>query len=213
MPGNPKLSRGRFFWAHIICAVAGAAVSVLVITAEGSHPPLIIFLPVILVVWALGHLAIWGIRLLARKGRDRSNEPGPWPPGLILALVGAGAGALFGIFQLLSLYWGARIFADDGLSLMIVWIVHALCFSGILLRHNGSRYLAAALSFGWAALLGRQIQDYLFHHQGSIGFDTLAAFAAVSLLVIFEIHLLRSRRIRRFLGGFFGEDASGTDRS
>ena len=203
MPINSKFSRGPFFWAHILWAAVCVAVSILMITSQGGHPPLIIFLPVVLVAWPLGHLVIWGIRRLARWGRGRSNNSESWPPMLHLTLIGTGSGTLFGIYQLAALIWGKQIFANNKLwiILMIIWVIHGLCFSAILLRLNGSRFLAASLYFGWAGLLGWQIQQYLVTYQKLIAVDILIGFGVVSLLVFLGIHLLTSKRINRFLDG------------
>jgi hypothetical protein len=173
------------------------------VTVQGGHPPLIIFFPVVVLVWPLGHFAIWGIRRLAHRGRDRSNNSESWPPGLLLTLIGTGSGTLFGIFQLGALIWGTQIFSNDELwiTLMIIWVIHGLCFLGIILRLNKSRFLAAALYFSWAGLLSWQIQQYIVAYQKFVAVDILIGLVAVSLLAVLGIHMVMSNRINRFLEG------------
>jgi hypothetical protein len=186
-PTHVPQSRRRV--AHAVWAAVCICVCLLLVSAgRQGHPPAVILLPVVFVVWAVGHGLIWGALRLAAAGRRKGAGAADgqlWPLGLKVAAVCTAAVALLGVAQ-----WAA---------MLLVWLVHAACFAALLLRRRWSRPLSAALAFGWAALLGVQVAEH-FRRASS---DTTGLFIAVALMVsllLFGFHLVSSSKARSFLG-------------
>jgi uncharacterized membrane protein YbhN (UPF0104 family) len=101
--GDPKVRRGGRV-AHAVWAALAVLVSLLLIFGGKGHPPPIILLPLVIIVWVVGHFAVWGVEWLAVKGRRGASgterEGKSWPVGLKLALVGTGIGAAVGMLQI-----------------------------------------------------------------------------------------------------------------
>ncbi len=91
-------TKGRATVAHAVWAAIGVAVCLLLIlTGRKGHPPAVIFLPLVLVAWAMGHGLIWGALRLAAAGRRKTASAADgqsWPRGLRVAAFGTAAGAL-----------------------------------------------------------------------------------------------------------------------
>jgi hypothetical protein len=130
------------------------------------------------------------VQHLAAKGRwnaaRTAAENQPWPVGLRLALVGTGAAALFGICQVVGtlMQGGWYPYHDAGLraAILAVWLAHAACFAGLLLRQPWSRLLSATLATGWALLLGTQIAEQL---AAAASTDTAGVLVAAGLMALF----------------------------
>ena len=92
MIDSPKDRRG--YAAHAAWAVLAAVASLLMIFTINKGYPHIAFLPLVILVWVVGHLAISGVARLAVKGRHVAIETGSegrsWPVGLRLAVIGTG---------------------------------------------------------------------------------------------------------------------------
>jgi hypothetical protein len=187
-------------------AVGIVACLVLALTAQESHPPAVILLPLALVVWAVGHGLIWGVlRLVARgqRGARTATDAQPWPLVLRLAVVSTGAPALAGVVQVVGTVVAGRLYpfhhAGDWAAVLVVWLVHAACFAGLLLRQGWSRLMSATLAFGWASLLGVQVAEHLGPGRPSGGTDILVALVLMALLFALGICLVSSRKARLFL--------------
>ncbi len=163
-------------------------------------------LPVVWVVWALGHGGLWMVRRLAVRGRSRAVGSGgavpSWPPGLILAAAGTGLTAAGGaLLVLLTLVqWKEGRFLDlVWVTIVAVWLANGVCCAGLLLRRAWSGLYAALLCFGWAALLGAQIVDHLVRGSPIKEGELVIAIVLISVGVLFGWHLATSRRIKAFL--------------
>ncbi len=208
MIGNPDSgSRRRWRVAHAAWAVLAVALSLFLAFTKGGHPPLIFLLPPVLVVWVVGHFAIWGVRWLAAKGRrlasGTAGEGRPWPVGLRLALLGTGVGTSIGVFQLLMTALQGELYPFHYASLwavmLAVWLVHGACFAGLLLRRRWSRFMGAMLAFGWAMLLASQIAEHLPRGASSDTAGLLIAFGMMVVILLFGLHLAASREVKSFL--------------
>ena len=201
-------SQGRPRLAHAAWAAVGTMVCLLlVLTGQKGHPPAVIFLPHALVVWAVGHGLIWGVHRLAAKGRrigiQTATASQSWPVGLRLAVVSTGAAALVGVAQVIGTVlegrWYPYHYAGEWAAMMVVSLVHAACFAGLLRRRRWSRLLSATLALGWAALLGAQIAEHLAPNASSDTTGLLIAAGLMALLLLFGCYLAWSRRARSFL--------------
>ena len=190
---------------HIIWALLSASLCVFLVFADGSgHPPIVIFLPLVLAIWCFGHGALWrqvaGGKELAAQGKGQIDT---WPPGLIVALIGTGIVSCVGIVQLAgTLLIGMTYpFAGSlwGVAIAVA-LAHGACFVGILLRRPWSRPTTAVLSIGWTLLLVWQIIEQLVHGHPINLAEYVTLFVGVALVSFFGYHLLSSRRIRAFLG-------------
>lgn len=188
-------------WAAA-CIVVGL---LLVFSGGGGHPPAAILLPLVVLAWVVGHGLLWGAFRLAATGRRTRADAAdgqPWPLGLRVAVVGTAAAGLLGVVQVIGTVVTGKwyLVRDAGLwaAMLLVWMVHAACFTALLLRRRSARPFSAALAFGWAALLGVQVVAQLW--SGSP--DTPGLLIAVAIMVsllLFGAHLLVSSKTRSFL--------------
>lgn len=198
---HPRVAHAA--WAAV-CFVASL---LLVVNGRQGHPPAIILLPVVLLAWAVGHGFIWGAQRLADKGRRMAaptvTSGQRWPLALRLAAIGTGSAALVGAAQVVGTLfkgsWYPFNHASYWWAMLLVWVVHAICFAGLLLRRRWSRLLSATLAFGWAALLGLQVAEHLAPGAPSDTTGVLIAIALMVVLVLFGYYIASSSRTRSFL--------------
>lgn len=204
--GEPPQSSRRV--AHAVwAALCIVACLLLVVNGRQGHPPAIILLPVVLLAWAVGHGFIWGAQRLADRGRRMAaptvTNGQRWPLALRLAAIGTGSAALVGAAQVVgTLFKGSWYpFNDAGIwwAMLAVWVVHAACLAGLLLRKGWSRLLSATLAFGWAALLGSQVAEHLGPGTSSDTTGALIAIALMVVLVLLGYYIASSSRTRSFL--------------
>lgn len=196
------LARAHVAWA----AVGLGASALLLVGGRGGHPPATIFLPHLLLAWAAGHGLIWGVQRLAARGRPGGDvaDRGAWPIALRLTAIATGAATLVGVAQVggtvLEGHWYP--YHDAGLwtAMLVVWLLHAACCAGLLLRRRWSRLLGAAIACGWAALLGAQIAGQLARGVSPGRADLWLAGALLAALVAFGAYLASSGAVRSFLG-------------
>ncbi len=203
MAGFTKYFGGRFKWAHLVWAFLALGLSLLPIFGGGTgHPPAILLLPLVLVLWGIGHVVLWGIAWLMVKGRSAEGTPGSWPVGLIIALIGTGLVGFHGAVQLVVTFAIGEWYPFKGALWFVglaIALAHAAGFVGMLLRHSWARAIAAGLSIGWALLLSRQIVDHVSSgYRIEIG-ELVLALAGIAVLLVFGIHLWRSHRIKAFM--------------
>lgn len=199
-------SRGPLI-AHAVWGVIGFSLCVLFALVPGGHPPLMIFIPLIVAVWFVGHIAIWGAGRIAARGRraaiEADAEARAWPLGLVAVLVLAGIAGAIGLLQLVVSVLMRELYPFDPPGLwaftMTIWIAHGACFVGLLLRKRWSRYLCAALPLGWAALLVVQIVDHLAHGRPAEPVEMTIAVGLMLLLSAFACYLITSKRIELIL--------------
>lgn len=178
----------------------------LVLAGEG-HPAPIIFLPLVAVIWVVGHIVVWGVGWLADKGRLPGTAAGgatqTWPIGLKLALIGTGVGGSVGIIQIVVTLFIGRLYPYRGATLwttmLIIWLLHGTSFVGLLLRRRWSRFFSSAIAFAWALLSVWQIVEHLVRgYRLEIG-SLLILVLATAFLALFGFHLATSSRVKSFL--------------
>jgi hypothetical protein len=209
MSSAPALaSIGRWGLVHAAWAALALIVCLyLILTDQSGHPPPIFLVPYVLVAWVVGHGLIWSVQHLATRGRRMAariaTESQPWPVGLRLALVGTGAVALVGIVQVVGTVlegrWYPYRYAGLWVVMLLVCLVHAACFAGLLLRRRWSRLLSAMMAVGWAMMLGWQIAEQLASTAATDPGGLLIASALMVLLVLFGAYLAASRKVKSFL--------------
>jgi len=203
---SPKDRRGyAAHAAHAAWAVIAVVVSLLMIfTINKGHPPFIVFLPLVILVWVV---AIWVVAWLVVKGRRLASGTGSegrsWPVGLRLALIGTGVLTSLGVFQILVTGYLGRLYpyhyANLWALVLVIKLVHAACFVGLLLRQRWSRHVSALLAVGWAMLLASQIAEHLPPRAPSNIAELMIAFGIMVFLFILGLHLVVSREVKSFL--------------
>ena len=201
-------SRKKFAIHGAWATVAVVICLLMILFGSKGHPPAAIFLPLVILVWVAGHAAIWGITwLLARgrgSGRKTSHDTGSWPISLRIAAVATGIVTSAGLFQLVMSGALGKLYpyhyAGLWTTMLVVKLVHALCFAGLLLRKTWSRPLGALLAVGWATLLVLQIAEHLSRGTISNRAELAIAFGIVVMLLAFGLHLTVSDKVKSFLG-------------
>ena len=200
---NEKRQRSRGVRiAHGVWGSINFAICLLLVLAGGGHPPPMIFVPVVAVVWLVGHVFIWISGRIAAIGRRSAPEGGvvSWPPVLIIALVLTGLASALGIIQVTVSVFMSELYPFRQAPLwaitMAIWILHGACFVGLLLRKRWSQWLVAALPLGWAALLVLQIGEHLVRGYPIDPTELAIVVALVTVLSLFAWYLARSRRVR-----------------
>ena len=179
----------------------------MIFTINKGHPPLIVFLPLVILVWVAGHLAIWGVAWLVVKGRrvasGTRSEGRSWPVGLRLAVIGTGVLTSAGVFQILVTGYLGRLYpyhyANLWTIMLVIKLAHAACFVGLLLRQQWSRLGTALLAVGWAMLMASQIAEHLPPRAPSNFAELMIAFGIMVFLFILGLHLVVSRKVKSFL--------------
>jgi len=204
--GNPKFRRGRRV-AHSLWAAVAVSVSLLLVLGGRGHPPPIIFLPLVIVVWVAGHFTVWGVDWLAAKGRRLAGENEgrvkSWPVGLRLALIGTGVAAAIGLLQIIVTVYQRKMYPFHDVTLwtimMVIWLVHGACLVGLLLRRPWSRLVSVMLALAWALLSASQLAEHLARGYRVDIAELLIVSASMVFLILFGLHLATSSRIRSFL--------------
>lgn len=169
--------------------------------AEG-HPPGIIFVPVAVAIWLLGHGVLWITRFLGERGQSASNNSVSWPISIVAAVAGTGVGSFLGILAMAwPLLGGAGLTASQIPYVAVAWGVHAFAFGGLLTRKHWGRWLAGIVAFGWGGIMAAQIVDHLLHSRPVEPLGMIVAVSLAVLLLVIGIHITFGKRPREFTGG------------
>jgi hypothetical protein len=122
---------------------------------------------------------------------------------VIFGLLGTGVASLLGIVQALGSGVQGRWYPypDPALwvTMLVVWVLHGMCFVALLVRQPWSRYLAALLALGWALLLGRQLAEGLMSSTRGSTADLLFAAALLVLLLVLAAAFVSSAAVKSHL--------------
>jgi len=187
---------------HIVWAILGVSICILLATAKGGHPPGLVFVPVAAVIWLTGHVLLWASRKLAIRGRrlaeNRNIAAGKWPLPIILLTLFFGFVFFFGV---LGIAWQVFIERDGlrGLAVPLAyWVPSSLCFFGILLRQDWSRILAGSGFMVVAViLLYEMIASFTRGYRNSTT-EWVMVIVIFILLTLFGYYILRSSSIKAF---------------
>ncbi len=173
----------------------------MLVTAKG-HPPGIVFAPVALAIWLLGHALLWLIRRMAIRGRSRATKiqaaHDKWPPTLIVLAVSCGVVFIFGSFALVLKILFDRDWPPGVSMLLAVWVTSSVCFFGILLRRNWSRIIAGAGLLAVAVILLYEMIASSVRGYANSTTELLTGSAIFVALLLIGQHVVRSRRIKDF---------------
>lgn len=187
---------------HIILAIIGISITAIFATSTTGHPPGIVFTPIVVGLWAVGHLLLWLSKKLALQGTQLAENgegaEGAWPLTLVLLAFVFGCVFVFGLFGIIFKILFENNWQSKLPSMLIIWLLPSICFVGILLRQAWSRILASG-GFVVAALflLYQMIESAV---RGNRVTALEWAIAVVILLVFLFLgqHIFRSSRIKAF---------------
>ncbi len=95
-------------WLHIVWAIIGASICVLLATLRGGHPPGLVFVPIVAAIWVVGHVMLWLSHNLVVRGKylsdNRDSVRGKWPVVLTILVILCGIILVFGVFGLASFF-------------------------------------------------------------------------------------------------------------
>lgn len=191
-----------FRWLHIVWAITGASICILLATATGGHPPGLVFVPIAAAIWLAGHGMLWGSHKFAMRGKyladNRDIAPGKWPLTIVLLVFLFGIVFIFGLSGIVWQLLSERDWLHELAIPLAVWIPSSLCFFGILLRQDWSRILAGS-GFILVAiiLLYEMIASSIRGYQNSTT-EWVVVIIIFLLLLLFGQHVLRSSRIKAF---------------
>lgn len=191
-----------FRWLHTVVALIGLAVCGLLLSADSGHPPGIVFVPLAVAVWLVIHLFIGLTQFFARKGRQRAHTLGSesqkWPVALVLIVFACSALFLYGTGGLVEWWRSNEVWRPFRNRHLFVVIVAFVCLTGILLRRDWGRLVAASASIFAAVYFGyRFVRNILSSMQLNVGL-VLYALVFVIGFALLGIYLLRSERIKAF---------------
>ena len=186
--------------------VSVVACLALALVPQQGHPPPIALIPAVALVWLTGHAVIWTLSWLYGKGQASVPSPGGaskrWPLALVVSTLGAGAGTVVGLLQLLGSAVNQRLYPYPDPALWTASVLacsaHAACLAGLLLRKPWSRALSALLALGWAALLGAQLVEHAAPRASLASSDNLLAIGLLALFVTLAGNLLLSRSVKAY---------------
>jgi len=191
-----------FRWLHIVWAIIGASICILLATATGGHPPGLVFVPIAAAIWLAGHILLWVSHKLAIRGENladnRNIASGKWPPTIILLVFLSGIVFIFGLSGIVWQVLSERNWLHELAMPLTVWIPSSLCFFGILLRQDWSRILAGSGFIVVAVmLLYEMIASFMRGYLNSTT-EWVIVLVMFILLVLFGQYILRSKSIKAF---------------
>jgi len=198
---NTDYLKRVFRWLHIVWAIIGSVACVLLATGKG-HPPGLVFVPIAMAIWLVGHALLWLSRKLAVRGKNRADKGKvtheKWPLTLIALVFLCGVVFIFGSFGIIWQVLSERNWIRELLIPVAIWVPSTLCFFGILLRRDWSQTLAGGgLIFVAVILLYEMIASFMRGYRNSAT-EWLTVIVITILLVLIGQHIFRSPRIKAF---------------
>jgi hypothetical protein len=172
------------------------------VTSKGGHPPGLVLVPVVVMIWLAGHALFWVSRKLAIRGKysaDTKNRVGgKWPLALILLVIVFGALFIFGLFGIVWEVFIERNSLHELIVPLAFWMPSSICFFGILLRQYWSRILAGVGFIVVAFVLLKEMIESLFRGYQNSNIEWMIAIIIFILLILFGLYILYSSRIKAY---------------
>jgi hypothetical protein len=136
---------------HIVLVIIGTSVVVILASATKGHPPGIVFAPIAIGFWVIGHVLLWISHKLAKKGEASTESSdhgsGKWPLTILILSFVLGGFFVFGLFVIISNILFDHNWQKELPIFLVVWLPPSICFIGILLRQAWSRFLTSGVFF------------------------------------------------------------------
>lgn len=187
---------------HRCWALLGILFTIPCLQLDG-HPPPLVFLPVVLGAWLLGHLYLKVLRRLALRGVVRAKGLRPesrgWPYPIRCLLGLFSVVTAFLLFRVMILIPGLGFgFGLPEPQILLFWTLHPVLLYAVLMRYPWSRWASVPVLFVWAGILGCEAL-YALVRAGYADWIVWLAAAVPSLLVFsWSRSLIRSGRVRDF---------------
>lgn len=191
-----------FRWLHALVAMLGLAVCAILASSDSGHPPASVFLPLAIAAWLVIHLFLGLTQAFASKGRQRAQTLGTdtqkWPAVLVLVVFACSALFLYGSGGLVEWWLSNEAWRPFQYRHLLVVVTAFVCLTGILLRRDWGRLVAAAASILVTVFLAYRIVPEFFTAKSlSIGL-AIYAVALIASFALLGVYLLRSDRIKSF---------------
>ena len=186
---------------HIIWAIIGVGATVVLAMAKG-HPPGIMFVPVALLLWGIGHVFLWFGHKLAVQGGSLSengkSSEREFP--LTLGILSFVFGAIFfvGSIQIIVTMMDNYNRQSELLIIISLWLPSSICFFGILLRQAWSRILASSMFFIAALILLYQMIESIMLGKQHSSFDWIISVTITIFCILLAQYMLRSPSVKGF---------------
>ena len=191
-----------FLSLHIVWAIIGVSITVVLATSTKGHPPAAVFAPVALALWVAGHVLLWFSRKLAIQGNDsvekRDNAGGKWPLTLILLAFIFGCVFILGLFAITTKALIDHNWQSQLPIFLVIWLPPSICFVGILLRQAWSRILAGGGFIAVALFLLYQMVEGLVHGNRHSALDWITGIVILLIFLFLGQHILRFPKINAF---------------
>jgi hypothetical protein len=195
---------------HIIWAIIGVCATIVLAMAKG-HPPGIMFVPVALLLWGLGHIFLWFGQKLAVKGGSSSENgernEGSFPLALGILSVVFGAIFFVGSVQIIITMMDNYNRQSELLIILSLWLPSSICFFGILLRQAWSRILASGMFITGALILLYQMIESIMLDRRHSSFDWITSVIITICCLSLAQYLLRSPGVKGFYSRGGSSDA------
>ena len=187
---------------NVIWAIVGISVTVILVMSTKGHPPGIVFAPIAVVIWIIGHALFWLICKLVVRGNQKtatkSSVRTDWPITLVLLALLFGTVCVFGFFGIVLQIMFEHNWQNKLPIMILIWLPPSICFVGILLRQSWSRIMAGSVFIIVAIFLLYQMIESLIQNQRHTVLDWLSAIVILIVCVSLAQHILRSPRIKEF---------------
>lgn len=190
---------------HIVWAILGLSVTLVLASSTKGHPPGLVFAPVALGIWIVGHAFLWLCHMLAMRGKklaeSRESASGKWPLTLVILAFVFGGIFVFGLFAIgLKSFFGNSNSQNHLPTMLLLWLPPSVCFVGIILRRPWSRRLASSIFIVAAVfLLYQMIQGLGRPPQYHSVYEWVVSTAILVFFLFLGQHIFRSSGIRTFL--------------
>lgn len=182
---------------HLAWGLPCLVIAVMLAGADG-HPPGLIFVPVVVVVWGLGHLTLLLTRILAERSAA-GRRPERWPWSIIVGVAGSGVVSFVGMLAMAWPFLGGGGLSDSDVpGIALATVVHAAAFVGLLARRRWARWLGGILAGGWGLLLLVQIADHVGHGRPVEMIELGVALLLLTALAVLAVQLLAGPGPRRY---------------
>lgn len=201
------LKKHIFYWLHGVIALAGFSICSLLIYGAVSgtdrgHPPAIVFLPVVIIVWLILHIFLLFIQWLASQSKKRTLKEGKelrsWPVALIFVVAVCSIFFLYSLGGMVAWWLSNEAWRSHRTVYLILQIVAFICLSGILMRRYWGLLIAGISCLVASGYFVYKIIPFIVsRHNFGFGLVLYSLFVTLGI-GLFGYYLLRSVRIKSF---------------
>ncbi|NKC01205.1 MAG: hypothetical protein GKR90_22285 [Pseudomonadales bacterium] len=183
---------------HALIGLIGVSATIVLALSEG-HPPGIVLVPIALVFWALGHTFLWvSYKLSVRTDENLAGLEHKWPVSLTLLAIFFGAISFIGLILIILTLLDGYNRASELPPLLAIWLPATVCFVGITLRKNWSRFSVSGAFVAVALLLVTEMVQSLVQNSNHSVAEWLISISISLLSFFIAWYTFASPRIKAF---------------